>query len=260
MRSRRFWAAGLLIAAGGLVPPGATGAAMEAGRQVCAQFGTATVAGGRYVVQNNEWNDTTPQCLRTGQDGFAISAADHHMPTGGPPAGYPSIYAGCHYGTCSSGSGLPMAVGGTRFATVTTTVSMRYPASGEWDAGYDIWFDPTPRTDGQNTGAELMVWLNHRGTPRPVGTQVGVVDLAGGSWAVWYGDIGWHVVSYVRSTPAGSVRFAVRDFYQDMVARGYAQPSWYLTSVQVGFEPWVGGAGLSVSSFGYRATPAPAGG
>jgi hypothetical protein len=28
-----------------------------------------------------------------------------------------------------------------------------------YDASYDVWFDPTARTDGQNTGAELMVWL-----------------------------------------------------------------------------------------------------
>ncbi|MFD2357470.1 cellulose binding domain-containing protein [Nonomuraea ferruginea] len=43
--------------------------------------------------------------------------------------------------------------------------------------------------------------------------------------------------------------FAVDTFFSDVVARGYGQRSWYLTSVQAGFEPWVGGAGLAVNSF-----------
>ncbi len=30
---------------------------------------------------------------------------------------------------------------------------MTYPSGGVWDAAYDIWFDPTARRDGQNTGA-----------------------------------------------------------------------------------------------------------
>jgi hypothetical protein len=27
--------------------------------------------------------------------------------------------------------------------------------------------------------------------------------------------------------------------------------SWYITSVQAGFEPWVGGVGLAVDNFSY---------
>jgi cellulase/cellobiase CelA1 len=44
-----------------------------------------------------------------------------------------------------------------------------------------------------------------------------------------------------------------------MLARGYAQRSWYLTSVQAGFEPWIGGTGLAVNSFSYttNGTPPP---
>src|SRR5205085_705152 len=39
---------------------------------------------------------------------------------------------------------------------------------------------------------------------------------------------------------------------RDVVARGYGQRSWWLSSVQAGFEPWVGGTGLAVNSFTYR--------
>jgi hypothetical protein len=126
---------------------------------------------------------------------------------------------------------------------------MSYPSGGNWDAAYDIWFDPTARTNGQNTGAEIMVWTNHSGPPQPVGAKVGTATLAGGTWDVWEGNIGWNVISYVRTSGTGSLNFPVSTFFNDAVSRGYAQRSWYLTSIQAGFEPWSGGTGLTVNSF-----------
>ena len=38
-------------------------------------------------------------------------------------------------------------------------------------------------------------------------------------------------------------------FFNDAVSRGYASTSWFLTSIQAGFEPWVSGVGLTVNSF-----------
>ena len=60
------------------------------------------------------------------------------------PRRYPSVFFGCHYANCSSGSGLPH--GGQRqprSAAISTSVTMTYPGSGVYDAAYDIWFDPT---------------------------------------------------------------------------------------------------------------------
>jgi cellulase/cellobiase CelA1 len=57
------------------------------------------------------------------------------------------------------------------------------------------------------------------------------------------------VVSYVRTAATNSLNFAVNDFLTDAISRGHAQRAWYLTSIQAGFEPWVGGAGLAVNSF-----------
>ncbi len=212
------------------------------------KYGSAVV-GDRYVVQNNVWGADTAQALLVGTAGFAIMAADHRNRTDGPPAAYASIYYGCHYGMSSPGTILPMRVDSPAFAGVRSTVRMVYPDSGVYDASYDLWFDPTPRTDGQNTGAELMLWLNRTGPVRPAGERVGSADLAGSSWEVWYADVGWSAVSYLRTTATDAIAFAVADFYRDAVARGYAQPDWYLTSVQAGFEPWVGGAGLAVAEF-----------
>ncbi|GAA3801349.1 hypothetical protein GCM10022226_21310 [Sphaerisporangium flaviroseum] len=218
----------------------------------CEKYGSVSIAGGRYVVMNNNWGDDTQQCINVTSTGFTITQASHNKPQNGAPGSYPAVYAGCHYANCSSGSGLPMRVTDSRFATIQTSVSMTYPSSaGVYDAAYDIWFDPTARTDGQNTGAELMIWLNHTGTVQPVGSRVATVSLAGGTWDVWFGNIGWNVVSYVRTSPTSSISFPVSTFYSDMVSRGYAQNSWYITSVQAGFEPWVGGTGLAVNNFSY---------
>ena len=244
----------LLTASATVATVAVNAAPAAADTQICSQFGSVSVAGGRYIVQNNEWNDTTTQCINATDSGFSITSANHNKATNGAPAAYPSIYAGCHYGNCTTGSGLPMQTSSSGFANVNTSVSMTYPGSGQWDAAYDIWFDPTARTDGQNTGAELMVWLNHAGAPQPVGAVVGTVNIAGGTWNVWEGNIGWNVVSYVRTSPTNSVSFPIGTFYHDMVSRGYAQTSWYLTSVQAGFEPWVGGQGLAVNSFTYSTT------
>lgn len=244
-----------LVTAVPLVAAVAVTAPAAASTTLCGRYDTA-FAGHRYVVQNNVWGATTAQCLAVNGNGFAITRAEHRNPTDGPPASYPSIFYGCHYGTCSPHTILPLRVDSPRFTRLHTAVTMAHPASGTWDAAYDLWFDPAARRDGQNTGAELMVWLNHRGGIQPAGVDVGTVHLAGATWQVWHADVGWQVVTYVRETPTDSIRFPVADFYGDAVERGYAQPSWYLTSVQAGFETWVGGTGLAVRSFSVDIGPA----
>ncbi|WP_084959628.1 GH12 family glycosyl hydrolase domain-containing protein [Thermoactinospora rubra] len=230
----------------------ATAVPAHAAPVICEKYGSTAIQNGRYIVQNNVWGADTAQCIDVNQaGGFTVTQAAHNNPTNGAPAAYPSIFAGCHYGNCTTGSGLPMRADAAGFAALRSSVSMTYPSSGTYNAAYDLWFDPTPRTDGQNTGAELMIWLNKQGSIQPIGSQVGTVNLAGATWQVWFGNIGWNVISYVRTSPATSIDFTVDTFYADVVARGYGQRSWYLTSVQAGFEPWVGGAGLAVNSFSF---------
>jgi hypothetical protein len=76
--------------------------------------------------------------------------------------GYPSIYAGCHWGSRTRG-GLAahpvpvraLANPGTVTTSWHTTHLMAAPP-------YDIWFNQAPTTTGQPNGAELMVWLRHQ--------------------------------------------------------------------------------------------------
>jgi hypothetical protein len=225
----------------------------------CEKFATLTIQGGRYNVQNNVWGADTAQCIDTTSSGFTVTQANHNKPTNGAPAAYPSVYFGCHYGNCTSGSGLPLQANTGTFAGLRSSVGMSYPGSGTWNAAYDLWFDPTPRTNGQNTGAEIMIWLNRQGSIQPIGSRVGSATIAGTNWDVWFGNIGWNVVSYVRTSATSSLDYVINDFYTDAVNRGHAQRSWYLTSVQAGFEPWIGGAGLAVNSFSVTSggTPPP---
>jgi hypothetical protein len=254
-----------IVALAGGVTAVAAALPAHADTQICSKYGSTSIQGGKYIVQNNVWGDSTTQCINVTNTGFNVTSAVHNLPQNGAPAAYPSVYAGCHYANCSSGSGLPLPVSDSRFGTISTSVGMTYPNNGSvYDASYDIWFDPTPRTDGQNTGAELMVWLNHTGSVHAAGSQVGTVNIEGANWDVWYGNYGWNVVSYVRQSPTSSINFNVASFYRDMVNRRYAQNSWYITSVQAGFEPWVNGTGLAVNNFSYSVngspTPSPTGG
>jgi hypothetical protein len=252
MRRLHALVAAAALAAGAGLAALAVAAPAHADTQVCDQFGSTTIAGGKYIVQNNSWGDSTPQCINVTSTGFSVTTASHNKAQNGAPGAYPSVYAGCHYANCSAGSGLPLQTSNSQFNTIQTSVTMSYPNNGSvFDAAYDIWFDPTARTNGQNTGAELMVWLNHTGSVQPVGSRVGTATIAGATWDVWFGNSGWNVISYVRQSTTTSASFAVSAFWNDIVSRGYGQRSWYVTSVQAGFEPWVNGTGLAVTNFSY---------
>lgn len=214
---------------------------------------TAAVGGGAYRVQNNEWNSSASQCLSTdGNADFAVANSSVSNPASGAPAGYPSIYKGCHWGVCTSGSGLPVQVAGIHAGTVTTSWSTTQPGGGNvYDVAYDIWFNQTPATSGQPNGTELMIWLNHNGPVQPFGSRVaGNVSIGGRSYNVWFGNQGWNTVSYTMTSGAASVsHLDLQALVADAVSRGYIKPSWYLIDVEAGFELWQGGAGLKTNSF-----------
>jgi endoglucanase len=256
----RRWRALLLAPAIALAVPAAAPAA-HGDTTICGKTDSVAVSGGQYIVQNNEWNDSIQQCLDVANDGFTYTTGYHNLAGSGAPAAYPSIYAGCHYGNCSGNSGLPLQV--SNFGTVQSSVNFSTSA-GQWDSSYDIWFDTQPNPSGQNDGEELMIWANHSGPPQPFGSKVGTASIEGAAWDVWIGRQGtnpaWNVVSYVRQSPVNAITVNVKDFTNDSISRGQMQPSWYLTSVQFGFEPWVGGPGLDVDSFSFNANASSGGG
>jgi hypothetical protein len=236
-----------LLAAGAVV---ATAAPAQADVTICDQYGSTTVQG-RYVVQNNRWGTSATQCIDVTSTGFQITTQQGSAPTNGAPLSYPSVYLGCHYGNCSPGSPLPRRVDQIRDAT--SSVNYRY-AGGTYNASYDIWLDPTPKTNGVNQ-MEIMIWFNRQGTIQPIGNAVGDATVGGRGWEVWRGGNGANdVISYVAPSPVTSWSFSVSDFVDDVIARGAITDQWYLTSIQAGFEPWNGGVGLAVDSFSASVT------
>jgi len=215
---------------------------------ICEQYGS--VVAGNYIIMNNRWGSDGPQCIETTANGFTIIQQDGMGNLSGAPASYPAIYLGCHYTNCSPNSPLPAQI--STMGDVNTSISLTYPSSGTWNAAYDIWINADTDVSGvQDT--EIMIWLNRQGSIQPIGSPVGTVTLAGRSWQVWVGSNGQNnVVSYLAtSLPITSISFNARDFILDAITRGsnFGNTSWYLTSVQAGFEPWIGGVGLAVNSF-----------
>ncbi|WP_327002520.1 glycosyl hydrolase family 5 [Dactylosporangium sp. NBC_01737] len=223
----------------------AGGGTAQASTQICDKYGSATVQD-RYIVMNNRWGVDTPQCVNVGTAGFAITAS-HNKPTNGAPASYTAIYYGCHYDNCSPHTTLPMQIG--KISSATSSVSFSYPASGVYNVSYDIWLDPAANSHGTNK-QELMIWFAKRGPIHPVGSRVATATIGGHTWDVWSGFNGSSdVVSYVAQSPITKWNFDVRAFIDNVKTRSTVTNAWYMTSIQAGFEPWVGGTGLAVNDF-----------
>jgi hypothetical protein len=216
---------------------------------------TASVGGGTYTVQNNEWNSSASECVTTdGNADFTVANSAISNATNGAPGGYPSIYQGCHWGSCSSGglTSTPVQASNLSSGKVTTSWSTTQTGSGAYDVAYDIWFNQTSTTTGQPNCLELMVWLNHNGSVQPFGSQVASgVGIGGQSYNVWEGaQSSWNTVSYTMTSGATSVsNLDVGQLAQDAISRGYMPSSCWLIDVEAGFELWQGGASLATNSF-----------
>ena len=213
---------------------------------------SAAVAGGAYTVQNNEWNSSAPECITTdGNADFTVANSSINQ-LGGGPGGYPSIYKGCHWGGCTSNSGLPVQVGAITPGTVTTSWNTTQTYTGSYDVAYDIWFNHTPTTSGQPNAEEMMIWLNRNGPVGPAGSQVASnVSIGGRTYNVWVAQMSsWVDVSYVMTSGTTSVsNLDLAPLAADSKSRGILHSSDYLIDLEAGFEIWQGGAGLATNSY-----------
>ncbi len=242
---RLAWLAGLSALAG---------AASAA--STCDQFGSIQAAGGKFIVQNNFFNPNGGQmCIDvdTGSGAFSVRNTNSVAPNGAP-SGYPSIYKGCHWGHCSSNSGLPLKV--SSISSAPTRWSVTPPNAGSYDIAYDLWFNRSPTTSGQPDGAEIMIWLSRGGGVQPAGQRTGNTWINGIEWEVWVAPRGsagfnsiWNIVSYVSVSPRNSVDFDLKPFFNDSAARGQLSNDWYLLDVEAGFELWSDGNGVRSNSF-----------
>jgi Glycosyl hydrolase family 12/Ricin-type beta-trefoil lectin domain len=229
-----------------------TGTAAHAATTLC-NSQTASVAGGAYIVENNEWNSSASECVATdGNADFTVANSSISNAAGGAPGGYPAIYKGCHWGACTSNSGLPIQVGSLTPGKVTTNWTTTQTGAGAYDVAYDIWYNQSPTTSGQPNAEEMMIWLNDNGGVEPAGSVVATnVSLGGHTYNIWEDQMStWKDVSYVMTSGTTSVsNLDVGILAADSVSRGYMTDSDYLIDLEAGFELWQGGAGLATDSY-----------
>jgi Glycosyl hydrolase family 12 len=251
-RRRALALAALVPGAGGVLAVILLAACSGAATTTLCGSQSASVSGGAYTIMNNEWHSAAAQCITTdGTDTFTVTNSSIAN-TRGTPGGYPFIYKGCHWGACTPDSGLPIRVSRLRAGRVITSWSTTQPrGSNVYNVTYDNWFNQTPTTSGHPYGAELMIWLNHHGHVYPAGSQIASdVSIGGHTYNVWLRQWRWNTISYVMTTGTTSVTdLDLRPLVADAVSRGYIARSWYLISVEAGFELWRGGKGLATNSF-----------
>jgi hypothetical protein len=259
MMSRKMMVQSAVLAlAVGLVSSPASAA------QTCSKFYTYTSASsGEYYVQSNFWNSNIKDndlCLDyayepTGKN-FTFRNNNNKSSTDGIPMGYPSIYKGCHYGSCTSSSGMPVKVSDLQSASSSWTINTSR-IGGKWNASYDLFFD-TDKTPGNRypNGAEIMIWINKRDGSRtdkiyPAGSKDSDATINGASYEVWKGTVnGTPVISYIAKTRTNSVsNLNLKSFIDDAVGKKVVKSTHYLQSVQAGFEPHSGGSGLRSDYF-----------
>jgi hypothetical protein len=209
-----------------------------------------TSKGVQYVVRNDNYGHLA-ECLRNdgGAANFAVVSSGARVAHNEPVA-YPNIFVGCSWGICTSGSGLPLKVSAIKSLSTTWHTTMK--SKGTWSAGYDIWFDRHPSKSGQSGGAELMIWLNARGS-------------TAGSWPVVKIDgVGWYLEHWVTSGHGkhwNYIQFRrvkgttevtnlnIKPFIATAHTHRLIARRWWLTSVMAGFEIWRGGVGLHTTQF-----------
>lgn len=251
------------------MPMVATAATTCTGGQLANQFLNIGVSKNQYRINNNFYNppanSSAKLCIdynyeATGRNFTTRNSGGVVVPTNGAPSGYPSTYAGCHYGACSTGSGMPIRVSDIASATTSWSI-FTSRVTGNWNASYDIWFNTRASVPGQADAAELMIWLSKRGSIQPAGELIASnVSVAGRRFDVWAGRLpggNWNVISYVaRSNTTSVTNLDLKAFFTDaskrnnpVSGRPNLSSNWYLTSIQAGFEVWSGGNGLRSDFF-----------
>jgi hypothetical protein len=225
----------------------------------CGQYWQS--AAGQYVIENNNFGGR-PECVaHAGGSGFRVTRSAAHARLGiGQPGAYPEIYAGYHWGT-QAGNAFPAQINSLSYARSSWSVAVfRARPDSAYDAAYDLWVNRGRQVaaSGQPDGAEVMIWLTEQAVPLP-GPGTPTVKVDGSDYyrielARREHGVSWPLTIYRRVTPVTSVRdLSLLGFVADAAAQHRLSMSWYLESVEAGFEIWRGGAGLDSKSFALSA-------
>ncbi len=214
------------------------------------------VMGGEYRITNNVWRGTSEQCLSIDPNStfFSIIRSTHDSNV---VVAYPSIIRGTHFGGVNTkNSGMPIKLSDIASAPVAWSADVNH-AKGVWNTAFEAWISPKGGTVPEG-GAELMVWLNKKGSIiMPAGGEKkATITVAGTKWNVYFDSQqrNWRYIAYERAKPSVVTSFDLKDFIDDAVSRGYMESSWYLDSMEAGFEIIQDGTGLTNRSFSASVT------
>jgi hypothetical protein len=205
---------------------------------------------GNYAVQNNAYNASGgSQCVTATQGGTCagFTATPSLNVSGNTPGSYPSIVYGWHYHNVYGPYTTPKQV--SAITSVPTSWQFTVPTSGvKYDVSYDIWANQAggnPTAPDANS-LELMIWLDETSDVVPAGSPLGggtTVTLGGQTWQIYTGTVStWHYIAYKRSASTSPLNnMDIKPFLTDAATRNVGlTTSWYLLSVEAGFEIWQG--------------------
>ena len=214
------------------------------------------VMGGEYRITNNVWRGTSEQYLSVDAASTFFSVI-HTTHDSNVVVAYPSIIRGQHFGgENTKNSNMPIKISDIAAVPVDWSTDVNH-AKGVWNTAFEAWISKTGGTVPEG-GAELMVWLNKKGSIiMPAGGEKkATITVAGTQWNVYFDSEQrrWGYIAYERAKPSVTASFDLKDFINDAVSRGYLESSWYLDSMEAGFEIIQDGQGLTNRSFSASVT------
>jgi hypothetical protein len=205
-------------------------------------------AGNAYMMEQNEYNSTAAEKVcTTGSPEVQVVSSSISIPLGGSPGAYTAVFRGCHWGLCTTKSGLPLALTDLDahpwavHLSETTTV----PHGGIWDDSYDIFYTPSATGTQRGQDLEMMIFMQLRGPFHPAGDLV-ASNVKIGAWTYnvyWSGHTLTFMFTKARWKTNG---LSLGNLSAYAVAHRYMPSSWHLIDVESGFELWTGGAGANL--------------
>jgi hypothetical protein len=286
MKTRNLFSMLAIIFAAILLFAGAT--TKMSAQQICGSNSSGPLGNvDQYVFGGDQWNasfSSTYQCETitnsTAPPPSGPSMAYSGNPfddTTGTPADYPDFTYGCFYGACTQNTQLPIQVSALSNYSITSGETVVEPSGASNDVAYDIWFNqgPTTPTNQNTTGTEMMIWVQRNGGVGP-SNPVTTITTSGITWNVdtWTNTgncncsgSGSQVIDFINAAassdgPTSGTTFSLNlvPFFEEALALGQIQSSWYLTTIEFGTEIWVGGPGIQVNNFWVNVGPNSGGG
>ncbi|HEX9034746.1 MAG TPA: hypothetical protein VF834_23115 [Streptosporangiaceae bacterium] len=216
-------------------------------------------AGESLVIRNDVFGADHECLLAFARTGDFVVSKSTATAAGSQAVAFPSIFYGCVWAICSTGSKLPEPVTSAMHAR-TSWVTQPVRPAGTWNTAYDIWFFLHRHPSGQANGAELMIWLNTT-FPTPPRTRqvvrIGMFRYWFQHWRVCRVVRGqqhcWNYIQFRRIRAVSSVRdLELGPFIAFCERLKLIRSSWWLANVEAGWEIWKGGTGLRTMSFSVR--------